>query len=162
MFESVPVAPSDPILGLSEAFAKDERPTKVNLAVGVFKDASGATPLLESVREAERRLLESTRTKSYKPIDGDPAYGRVVRELLFGKGSELTRGGFAATAHAPGGTGALRLAADYLAAVHGRPKVWMSHPTWVNHPKIFGSAGLECATYRYFDPATNARDGDGR
>jgi aspartate aminotransferase/aromatic-amino-acid transaminase len=161
MFENVQPAPADPILGLSEAFAKDTRPTKVNLAVGVFKDETGATPILRAVHEAERRLLETSKTKSYKPIDGDPTYGRGVRGLLFGKDSPLVDGGLAATCHTPGGTGALRLAADYLHATLPAARVWMSDPTWANHPKVFKSAGLEGATYRYFDAKTNGLDAPG-
>ena len=116
MFENVQAAPPDPILGLSEAFNKDERSHKINLSVGVYKDAAGATPILPTVHEAEKRLLETQKSKGYKPIEGDPAYGKLVRELLFGKGSDLVSGGLAATCHTPGGTGALRLAADFLSA----------------------------------------------
>lgn len=155
MFESVPTAPPDTILGLTEAFQRDERPHKINLSVGVYKDASGATPILDVVKEAEKRLIAKETSKGYKPISGDPAYGRVVRELLFGAASELASGGLAATCHTPGGTGALRLAADYLAKLHPSAKVWLSEPTWDNHPKIFAAAGLECASYPYFDAAKN-------
>lgn len=151
MFESVPTAPPDTILGLTEAFQRDERPHKINLSVGVYKDAAGATPILDVVREAEKQLLTKETSKGYKPISGDPAYGRVVRELLFGADSELVSGGLAATCHTPGGTGALRLAADYLAKLHPQTKVWLSDPTWDNHPKVFAAAGLECARYPYFD-----------
>jgi aspartate/tyrosine/aromatic aminotransferase len=155
MFESVPTAPPDTILGLTEAFQRDDRPQKINLSVGVYKDASGATPIPETVKEAEKRLLATEKSKGYKPISGDPAYGRVVRELLFGAGHALVDGGLAATCHTPGGTGALRLAADYLSKQHGATKVWLSDPTWDNHPKVFQAAGLSCATYPYFDKATN-------
>ncbi|NLE85122.1 MAG: aspartate/tyrosine/aromatic aminotransferase [Myxococcales bacterium] len=155
MFESVPTAPPDTILGLTEAFLRDERPHKINLSVGVYKDASGATPILEVVKEAERRLLATEKSKGYKPISGDPAYGRCVRELLFGAGSELASGDLAATCHTPGGTGALRLAADYLRQQHSGTKIWLSDPTWDNHGKVFKAAGLECGTYPYFDAAKN-------
>lgn len=155
MFESVPTAPPDTILGLTEAFQRDDRPHKINLSVGVYKDAAGATPVPEVVKEAERRLLATEKSKGYKPISGDPVYGRVVRELLFGVGHELVDGGLAATCHTPGGTGALRLAADYLSKLHGTTTVWMSDPTWDNHPKVFQAAGLAVATYPYFDKATN-------
>jgi aspartate/tyrosine/aromatic aminotransferase len=155
MFESVPTAPPDTILGLTEAFQRDERPEKINLSVGVYKDASGATPILEVVKLAEKQLLETEKSKGYKPISGDPAYGRVVRELLFGEGNELVANGLAATCHTPGGTGALRLAADYLSKLHGSTTVWLSQPTWDNHPKIFQAAGLRCETYAYFDASKN-------
>lgn len=155
MFESVPTAPPDTILGLTEAFLRDDRPQKINLSVGVYKDAAGATPIPEVVKEAEKRLLSTEKSKGYKPISGDPAYGRVVRELLFGVGNVLVDNGLAATCHTPGGTGALRLAADYLSRQHGNTKIWLSDPTWDNHPKVFQAAGLACATYPYFDKATN-------
>ncbi len=158
MFENVQSAPPDPILGLSEAFNKDPRAHKINLSVGVYKDAAGATPILPTVREAERRLLESQKSKSYKPIEGDPAYGKLVRELLFGKGSDLIDGGLAATCHTPGGTGALRLAADFLAKQNKAGKVWISDPTWANHPQVFEAAGLTCVKYGYFDAKTNGLD----
>src|SRR5690606_31701404 len=118
MFEDVPTAPSDPILGLTEEFVRDPREHKINLSVGVYKDSSGATPILSTVKEAERKLLETETSKGYKPITGDPTYGRLVRELLFGADSELVDGGRAATAHAPGGTGALRVVGDYLKQNH--------------------------------------------
>ena len=114
MFESVQMAPPDPILGLTEAFNEDANPQKINLSVGVYKDADGKTPILASVKEAERRILADESTKSYKPIDGDPAYGAAVRELLFGPEHDVISSKRAVTAHCPGGTGALRVAADYL------------------------------------------------
>jgi aspartate aminotransferase len=159
MFESVALAPPDPILGISEAFNRDERPTKINLSVGVFKDASGATPVLASVKEAEKRLLASEKTKGYKPIDGDPLYGRAVRELLFGKDSVLVAaGGRAATCHTPGGTGGLRLAADFLATKAGAKRIWMSDPTWENHQAIFRAAGFDVEKYGYYSAATHGLD----
>lgn len=158
MFESIQAAPPDPILGISEAFQKDTRDGKINLSVGVFKDESGATPVLPSVKEAEKRLLEQEKNKLYKPIQGDPAYGKHVRSLLFGAGSSKIEDGTAVTAHTPGGTGALRLAADFLATKAGVKKIWVSDPTWENHKAIFSGVGLEVATYRYFDAATNGLD----
>jgi aspartate/tyrosine/aromatic aminotransferase len=156
MFESVPTAPADPILGLNEAFARDPRPHKINLSVGVYKDAAGSTPVLGVVKEAERRLLESEKSKGYKPISGDPGLGRLVRGLLFEKDSALVEGGRAQTAHTPGGTGALRVVGDYLHACHPTAKLWLSDPTWANHPKIFEAAGLATVVYPYFDKANNA------
>jgi aromatic-amino-acid transaminase len=155
MFESVATAPPDPILGLTEAFKQDPRPNKINLSVGVFQDASGSTPVLATVKSAEQRLLEQEKTKSYKPIPGDPAYALCVQELLFGKDSEMIGTGRAATAHTPGGTGALRVVADYLKKLAGGCTIWMSDPTWANHPPIFGSAGVPVKTYPYFDKETN-------
>lgn len=159
MFENVALAPPDPILGISEAFNRDERPTKINLSVGVFKDASGATPVLLSVKEAETRLLSSEKTKGYKPIDGDPLYGKAVRELLFGKDSALVAAaGRAATCHTPGGTGGLRLAADFLATKAGAKRIWMSDPTWENHQAIFRAAGFEVEKYGYYSAETHGLD----
>jgi aspartate/tyrosine/aromatic aminotransferase len=158
MFENVTTAPADPILGLTEAFKQDPRPGKINLSVGVYQDDSGTTPVLPSVKEAERRLLEAEKTKGYKPISGDPEYGRVVQQMLFGASSEIAASGRAATAHAPGGTGGLRVIGDYLAKVHGKPTLWMSDPTWPNHPQIFAAADLVTKSYAYFDQANNALD----
>jgi aspartate aminotransferase len=158
MFENVKAAPPDPILGITDAFKKDDRKEKINLSVGVYQDDAGKTPILPSVKEAERRLVELEGTKSYKPINGDPVYGSAVRQLLFGAGNELVDGGRAVTCHTPGGTGALRLAADFLWTVVGSKKIWMSDPTWANHPAIFSAAGFEVADYTYFDAARSSLD----
>jgi aspartate aminotransferase/aromatic-amino-acid transaminase len=122
----------------------------------VFKDAKGNTPVLASVKAAEQVLLEQEKSKGYKPIEGDPTLGKLVRALVFGADSELVSGGRAQTAHTPGGTGALRVVADYLHAHNPNATVWMSDPTWVNHPKVFEAAGLKVGTYPYFDAANNA------
>lgn len=161
MFESITPAPPDAILGLSEAFAADARPGKVNLAVGVYKDATGKTPILAAVKEAERRLLESETTKSYLPITGPAAYGQQVRALLFGADHALATDGCAVTSATPGGTGALRVTADYLAANHPGTAVWMTTPTWANHPSIFKAAGVTVKRYPYLDASGFALDFDG-
>jgi aspartate/tyrosine/aromatic aminotransferase len=155
MFERIQTAPADPILGLTEEFTRDERPNKINLSVGVFKDQNGQTPVLACVKEAEKLLLEKEASKGYKPITGDPVYGRLVRELLFDSDSDLVDSGRAATAHTPGGTGALRVVADYLKKLHPASTLWLSEPTWANHPKIFEAAGVSLKTYPYFDKETN-------
>ena len=155
MFQAVSTAPPDPILGLSAAFAADPRPTKINLSVGVFQDESGKTPVLATVKEAERRLLGSESTKLYKPIDGDPKFGRRLRELLFGSGHELVDGGRAVTAHTPGGTGALRVASDFLRGQFPELSIWMSDPTWANHGQVFQAAGIKTKSYPYFDKQNN-------
>jgi aspartate/tyrosine/aromatic aminotransferase len=156
MFEAIDVAPPDPILGLTEAFKQDSNPNKINLGVGVYKDASGKTPVLAAVKAAEARILESETSKGYLPINGDPGYGEQVRRLLFGQDSKLVNDGRAVTAHTPGGTGALRVAGDYLKAKHPNTTVWMSDPTWANHPAVFTAAGLQQAKYAYFDATKNA------
>lgn len=155
MFEKVVAAPPDPILGLSEAFKSDPNPNKINLGVGVYKDASGNTPILATVREAERRLLDNEKSKSYLPIEGPEAFTSATQALVLGADHEIIRNKRAATAEAPGGTGALRVAADTLATLMPDATVWISDPTWPNHPAIFKAAGLKVASYPYFDAATN-------
>ena len=114
MFETLQMAPPDPILGLSEAFKKDPHPHKINLSVGVYQDAQGQTPILEVVKEAEERLLAEETNKGYLGIDGLPEYGRHVREMLFGADHEIMLKRRGVTAQTPGGTGALRVAADFI------------------------------------------------
>ncbi|MDH3583316.1 MAG: aspartate/tyrosine/aromatic aminotransferase [Phycisphaerae bacterium] len=160
MFEKIETAPPDPILGLTEAFRADPNPAKINLSVGVYQDASGVTPVLETVKEAEGRILGTEKSKAYKPITGDPDYDRRVQELMFGPGHELVESGRAVTAHTPGGTGALRVAGDYLRQNHPGARIWLSDPTWANHKGVFSAAGVETATYAYRDPAINGLDFD--
>lgn len=155
MFEKVVAAPPDPILGLSDAFKRDPNPNKINLGVGVYKDANGNTPILASVKEAERRLLDGEKSKSYSPIEGPEAFNTATQALVFGADHEIIRNQRAATAEAPGGTGALRVAADTLAKLMPDATVWVSDPTWPNHPSIFQAAGLKVATYPYFNAASN-------
>lgn len=147
MFEKLEMAPADPILGLTEAFNNDPNPAKVNLGVGVYKDETGTTPVMDSVREAEKMLLETEKTKSYLPIPGAPAYGQVVRQFLFGAADAYP----AATAHTPGGTGALRVAGQFLKKFNPDATVWVSDPTWPNHNGIFGDAGFEVKKYTYYN-----------
>ena len=158
MFEQVTAAPPDSILGLTEAFKKDARPEKLNLSVGVFKDDKGRTPVLKCVKEAERRLLEGESSKTYLSIEGSPEYGRAVRELMFGADHEIVRSNRACTAQCPGGTGALRVAADFVKKLFPSATAWFSTPTWPNHQGIFKSAGLAVASYPYFDAAKNGLD----
>lgn len=160
MFESTQLAPPDPILGLTEAFLKDPNPDKINLSVGVFKDASGSTPVLSCVKEAEARILREESTKSYKPIHGTPEFAAAVQELLFGEGHEIVTSRRAATAHTPGGTGALRVAGNCLKQLNPKACVWVSQPTWANHPNVFKAAGFEVKTYPYFDASSNRLDVD--
>lgn len=155
MFETIDVAPPDAILGITEAFNKDTNPKKINLSVGIFQDAQGKTPILASVKEAERRILANEVNKNYKPIDGAPDYNKLVQELLFGAGHEVLASQRATTAHTPGGTGALRVAGDYLKKKHPAATVWLSDPTWANHEQIFKAAGLAVKYYPYFDAASN-------
>lgn len=160
MFEILSPAPPDAILGLNEAFRTDPNPAKVNLSVGVFKDEAGKTPILQSVKLAEQKLLSQESTKSYLPIDGPPEYGAAVRELLFGAGHEILASQRAVTAQTPGGTGALRVAADFLKKSFPQARVWLTRPTWENHQNIFQSAGLQVEFVPYYDPAQLGIDFD--
>lgn len=160
MFETIALAPSDPILGLTAAFKDDPRPDKVNLSVGVYQDEHGKTPTLACVREAEKRLAEGPSPKSYLPIPGSPVYATVVRELLFGKGHALLSSGCLAGAHTPGGTGGLRVVADFLHENLPKATVWLSNPTWPNHPGVFAAAGVPTKNYAYFDQPKNSLDWD--
>ena len=161
MWKSVAAAPVDAIFGLTDAFRKDTNPKKVNLGVGVYKDAAGNTPVLECVKQAEKLLLEEESTKSYLPITGDVGYGREVQKLLFGPESEVVSSGSAVTAHAPGGTGALRVGAELLKTFRPSGKVWISKPTWANHRGIFGGAGFGLEDYPYYDPKNRGVDFEG-
>ena len=155
MFETISAAPEDSILGLTEAFKKDPNPNKVNLGVGVYKDGDGQTPVLSTVKEAEERLLRSEATKSYLPIDGLAAYATLSQEIVFGSEHDILGAGRAATVQTPGGTGALRVAADFVRRIFPQATVWLSDPTWPNHPNVFGSAALRVQSYPYFEADTN-------
>jgi aspartate/tyrosine/aromatic aminotransferase len=150
---SLSPAPPDPILGLAEAFRADPRTGKVSLAVGVYVDESGVTPVIPSVLEAERRMLARAASKGYLPIDGRPGYRSSVRDLVFGPDHEIVKSGRSATAQTPGGTGALRVAADYLVQAGASKTIWLSDPTWPNHQQLFSLAGFTAKTYPYLDPS---------
>lgn len=158
MWQDIQAAPADSILGLTEAFRNDPSVQKVNLGVGVYKDEAGKTPILKCVKAAEKILLEQEATKSYLPISGDPVYAAEVQKLLFGKSAEVVTSGRAVTAHAPGGTGALRVGGDLLKKFYPDAKVWLSNPTWANHNGVFKTAGFELAEYDYYNPASRAVD----
>jgi aspartate/tyrosine/aromatic aminotransferase len=155
MFENVDTAPPDAIFGLNEALRRDARPHKINLGAGVYKNEAGETPVLAAVKEAEGRILDRETSKSYLPIDGLGSYAERVRQLHFGDESEILADRRAVTAQAPGGTGALRVAGDFLKTVRGDACIWMSDPTWANHPQIYDAVGLRRKSYPYFDPATH-------
>ncbi|MEM9364492.1 MAG: amino acid aminotransferase [Planctomycetota bacterium] len=163
-FESVQPAPPDAILGLTEAFKADPRKDKLNLTVGVYQDETGTTPILDCVKEAEKRLVESETTKGYLGIDGLPEYQTAVRELVFGDQINADR---IATLQTPGGTGAVRVAAEFLASQCGliageaRTRIFLPSPTWANHNAIFASAGLPIETYRYLGSDRRTLDFDG-
>ncbi len=154
MFEQLPSVPPDGILGLTEAFKRDPNPRKVNLGVGVYRDGTGRTPILGCVKAAERLLLEREESKTYLPIDGLPGLAVQVQELLFETTSSIISNARAVTAQTPGGTGALRLGAELIRRTRADATVWVSEPTWPNHPHIFQTVGLRVNTYPYFNPTT--------
>ena len=154
IFAAVELAPRDPILGLNEAFNADPRDTKVNLGVGVYFDDNGKLPLLGAVRIAEEARLKAAPPRGYQPIEGAPAYNQAVQNLLFGKDSALLANGQVITAQALGGTGALKIGADYLKRLNPGAKVYISNPSWENHRALFESAGFEVENYAYYDATT--------
>lgn len=154
-FADVSLAPADPILGLTEAFLADKNPKKVNLGVGVYQDGAGKVPVLSVVREAERLWYEKEDSKSYIPIDGVPAYRKEVQELLLGKGSELIAAGRVVTAQALGGTGALKLGADFLRRWLPGSSLYISSPSWENHRAVFETAGFTVKDYAYYSAASH-------
>lgn len=158
-FASVPLAPRDPILGLTEAFNADQNPAKVNLGVGVYQDANGKLPLLDCVRQAEQRLAVDPKPRGYLPIDGLPAYVAAVRGLVFGEGSPVLDR--VVTVQALGGTGALRVGADFLRRFDPDARVLISDPSWENHEALFTRAGFTVESYRYYDPVARAVDFEG-
>lgn len=155
LFEQVTAAPPDPILGLTEAFRNDPNPDKINLTVGVYQDATGTSPVLDCVREAEKRLVAANGSKSYLPINGHPDYIGHTQNLVFGEGDERIQTGCIASAHTPGGTGGLRLAGDFVRQCLGKRTIWVSNPTWANHQGIFSRTDLDIAVYPYYNPDTH-------
>lgn len=160
MFEKIERVPGDAILGLIEAFKKDTNPQKVDLGVGVYKDDQGNTPVMRAVKEAEALLLKNETTKTYIGSHGAPAYGEAVLPMVLGEGSPVLEAQRASATQSPGGTGALRLAADFIASQLPGKDIWVSDPTWPNHLGIFPAAGLTLRKYPYVD-AENRLDFDG-
>ncbi len=157
-FAAVEAAPPDPILGLTEAYRGDDNPQKINLTSGVYQDESGVNPVLRSVKQAERMLLEQEHTKDYLGIGGDASYAKAVQQFVFGVEHPLVTEQRAATVHTPGGTGALRVGGEFLRTAFPDAALWLSDPTWPNHPGVFRSAGLRVESYPYYDPATHGLD----
>ncbi len=154
IFSAVEMAPRDPILGLNEAYNADSRSTKVNLGVGVYFDDNGKIPLLGAVKVAEKARLEAMPPRGYQPIEGLAAYNQAVQGLLFGKESPLTAEGRVVTAETLGGTGALKVGADYLKRLSPNATVYISDPSWENHRALFESAGFNVENYPYYDATT--------
>jgi len=158
MFEHIQAAPSDPILGLNDAFRNDPNPKKINLGVGVYKDEQDTTPILKSVKQAEERLLNQETSKSYLSIEGSQAYREAVQTLLFGGDSQIISKQLAQTVQTPGGTGALRVAAEFVRKHLPDATIWVSNPTWANHQAVFQSVNLEVGSYAYYDVDTKSLD----
>jgi aromatic-amino-acid transaminase len=156
LLSQVPMAPSDPILGITEAFHADKNPKKVNLGVGVYTDDHGKVPLLECVRRAESERLKSAPPRNYLPIDGLAAYDRAVQELVFGEAKKNV-----VTVQAIGGTGGLKIGADFLKQISPNSEVWISEPSWENHRQLFEAAGFKVRNYPYYDPKTHGLDFQG-
>lgn len=148
-FDAIGRVPGDPILGLMEAYAQDSNPRKFDLGVGVYKDAQGLTPIPEAVKIAEARLVESQDTKTYIGGHGNPLFGKVINELVLGADSALIAQQRTGATQTPGGTGALRLAADFIAQCLPGKGVWLSNPTWPIHETIFAAAGVKISHYPY-------------
>jgi len=150
-FDAIARVPGDPILGLLEAYAQDTNPRKFDLGVGVYKDAQGLTPILRSVKLAEQRLVDEQRTKSYIGGHGDLRFGSLLNELVMGADSPLIAAQRVGATQTPGGTGALRLSADFIAHCLPGRGIWLSDPTWPIHETIFAAAGLKISHYPYVD-----------
>ncbi|AZP13482.1 amino acid aminotransferase [Undibacterium parvum] len=154
LFSAITMAPRDPILGITEGFNADQNPAKVNLGVGVYYDDNGKVPLLECVKKAEAILMEKFAPRTYLPIEGLAAYDKAVQELVFGADSAVVQEKRAITAQAIGGTGALKLGADFLKRFAPDAQVWISDPSWENHRALFESAGFTVNNYPYYDAST--------
>ena len=153
LFSAVEMAPRDPILGLNEQYAADTNPNKVNLGVGVYFDDAGKLPLLQCVQAAEKAMMDKPAPRGYLPIDGIVAYDNAVKGLVFGADSDVVKSGRVSTVQAIGGTGGLKIGADFLKKVSPNAKVLISDPSWENHRAIFVNAGFEVGSYAYYDAA---------
>ncbi len=158
LFSAVEMAPRDPILGLTEQFAADPNPHKANLGVGVYTDENGKLPLLACVAAAEQQCVEAAKPRGYLPIDGIAAYDQAVQGLVFGADSAVAKAGRVATVQAIGGTGGLKIGADFLKRVNPRAKLLISEPSWENHRALFTNAGFEVASYPYYDATSRGID----
>ena len=148
------MAPKDPILGITELYVADQNPLKVNLGVGVYYDDHGKVPLLDCVKRAEQQCVQSGAPKSYLPIDGLQAYDQAVQALIFGIDAPVLKEKRVVTVQALGGTGGLKIGADFLRQLSPQAQVWISEPSWENHRALFEGAGFKVQAYPYYDPAT--------
>jgi aromatic-amino-acid transaminase len=161
LFAAIDMAPRDPILGITEAFNADTNPGKINLGVGVYYDDNGKVPLLECVQKAEAKLMEQLAPRTYLPIEGLAQYDKAVQELVFGADSPVIQDKRAVTVQALGGTGALKIGADFLKRFSPNSQVFISDPSWENHRALFESAGFVVNNYTYYDPVTHGVNFDG-
>jgi aromatic-amino-acid transaminase len=161
LFGAIDMAPRDPILGITEAFNADTNPQKINLGVGVYYDDNGKVPLLACVQKAEAKLMEQQSPRTYLPIEGLAAYDKAVQELVFGADSAIIQEKRAVTVQALGGTGALKIGADFLKRFSPESEVFISDPSWENHRALFESAGFVVNNYTYYDPATHGVNFEG-
>ena len=161
LFTAVEMAPRDPILGLNEQFAADTNPNKVNLGVGVYFDDNGKLPLLECVQSAEKAMMDKPTPRGYLPIDGIAAYDAAVKSLVFGADSEPVTSGRVATVQGIGGTGGLKIGADFLKKISPNAKVMISDPSWENHRALFTNAGFQVGSYAYYDAEKRGVNFDG-
>ena len=152
---AVPMAPKDPILGVTETYNADPNPKKANLGVGVYYDDTGKVPVLECVRRAEKQLAETVAPRAYLPIDGLPAYDSAVQSLVFGSDSAALKEKRIVTVQALGGTGGLKIGADFLRRIAPSAEVWISDPSWENHQALFENAGFKVNAYPYYDAVSH-------
>jgi aromatic-amino-acid transaminase len=161
LFGAIDMAPRDPILGITEAFNADTNPGKINLGVGVYYDDNGKVPLLACVQKAESTLMEQLAPRTYLPIEGLAQYDKAVQELVFGADSPIIQDKRAVTVQALGGTGALKIGADFLKRFAPNAQVYISDPSWENHRALFESAGFVVNNYTYYDPVTHGVNVEG-
>jgi aromatic-amino-acid transaminase len=161
MFSTVEMAPKDPIFGLIEQFNQDSNPSKVNLAIGVYCDDNGKLPLLKCVQEAEKRIAADPKARGYLPMDGIVAYDNAVKALVFGADSAIVKAGRVGTAQSIGGTGGLKIGADFLKKYYPASKLLISDPSWENHRALFTNAGFTVESYPYYDAAKRGINFDG-
>ena len=160
LLAAVELAPKDPILGITESFVADRNPKKINLGVGVYIDDTGKIPLLDCVKSAEREMIDRAMPRGYLPIDGIADYDRAVQALVLGAESEIIKAGRAVTVQALGGTGGLRIGADFLRRFAPGAQVWISDPSWENHRALFEGAGFKVNVYPYYDASSHDLDFD--
>jgi aspartate aminotransferase len=158
MFDTLKALPEDPILGLSVAYKADTNPKKIDLGVGVYKDDNSVTPVMTSVKKAEQFLFNAEDSKAYLPPAGTPGFISAIEAQIFGVGHSALLENRVATIPAPGGSGALRVAAEFIVKAMPNARLWVSSPTWANHHNLLGSAGLEISDYDYYCAETKAVD----